>query len=278
MQSSILITGASSGIGLHLAKRIAETTEYKVFAGVRKPSDEKNLSELNVKNLVPIIIDVQKQESIASCFKIIRDENLYCLINNAGIAIASPLEFIPIEAFQEQLDVNVTGLLRATQASLPHLRISKGRIINIGSISGKVTTPLVGAYAASKHAVEAVSDALRRELKNSGIRVSLIEPGMIKTPIWERSKDRAFKLMQQIPRHAQEIYRPMVDKLTSNLDANLGGAAEPEAVFKVVRHALEAKNPHSRYLVGKDAKIANSLRFLPDSWLDGIIAKTGAAR
>ncbi len=278
MQKSILITGASSGIGLHLAKNFSEENKFKVFAGVRTKRDEDKIKNLAIKNLVPIHIDVQNQESITKCFLSLTHEKLFGLINNAGIAIASPLEFIPIEAFQEQMDVNVTGLLRVTQASLPLLRLTQGRIINIGSVSGKVTTPLVGAYAASKHAVEAISDALRRELKSSGVRVSLIEPGMIKTPIWERSKDRAFQLLDKIPKHAQVIYQPMVDKLIKNLDSNIASAAEPEAVHRVVKHALEARVPRARYLVGRDARIAITLSHLPDAWLDKLIAKMGAAR
>ncbi len=278
MKKSVLITGASSGIGLHLAKEISQAGRFKVFAGVRSLRDQKKIEDLGIQNLFAIQIDVQDQQSITGCFEKLASENLFALINNAGIAVACPLEFIPISAFQDQMDVNVTGLLRVTQASLPFLRKSKGRIINIGSISGKVTTPLVGPYAASKHAVEAISDALRRELKSSGVRVSLIEPGMIKTPIWERSKKQAFDLLNKIPDHAKVLYQPMVDKLINNLESNLAKAAEPEAVYLVVQHALESPTPRSRYLVGRDAKLADKLRHLPDAWLDALIAKLGAAR
>ena len=278
MKKSVLITGASSGIGLHLAKEISRAERFKVFAGVRSLRDQKKIEELGIQNLFAIQIDVQDQQSINGCFEKLASENLFALINNAGIAVACPLEFIPISAFQDQMDVNVTGLLRVTQASLPFLRKTKGRIINIGSISGKVTTPLVGPYAASKHAVEAISDALRRELKPSGVRVSLIEPGMIKTPIWERSKKQAFDLLNEIPDHAKVLYQPMVDKLINNLESNLAKAAEPEAVYLVVQHALESPTPRSRYLVGRDAKLADKLRYLPDAWLDALIAKLGAAR
>lgn len=278
MKKSVLITGASSGIGLHLAKEISQAGRFKVFASVRSLRDQKKIEDLGIQNLFAIQIDVQDQQSITGCFEKLASENLFALINNAGIAVACPLEFIPISAFQDQMDVNVTGLLRVTQASLPFLRKSKGRIINIGSISGKVTTPLVGPYAASKHAVEAISDALRRELKSSGVRVSLIEPGMIKTPIWERSKKQAFDLLGKIPDHAKVLYQPMVDKLINNLESNLAKAAEPEAVYLVVQHALESPTPRSRYLVGRDAKLADKLRHLPDAWLDALIAKLGAAR
>lgn len=278
MQKSILITGASSGIGFYLAKQLSQSGQYKVFAGIRKSADEKKMRDLGIKNLFPIQIDVQDPETISNCATILKSENLYALVNNAGIAVAAPLEFIPIKEFQEQFDVNVFGLLRVTQACLPLLRETRGRIINIGSISGKITTPLIGAYAASKHAVEAMSDALRRELRTSGILVSLIEPGMVKTEIWDKSKDRAFKLVEKIPKHAQEIYRPMIEKLVENLDARLPVASESKDVYAVVKHALESKSPSSRYLVGKDAKIANALRILPDKWIDALIAKSGAAR
>ncbi len=278
MSKSILITGASTGIGLHLAQRISQELKLKVYAGVRKESDAQKIKDFKIENLVPILIDVTKQDSIDKCLAQLKSETLVALINNAGIAVASPLEFIPIDAFIDQLNINVTGLLRVSQACLPLLRESQGRMINIGSIAGKVTTPLVGAYAASKHAVEAMSDAFRRELRASGVKVVLVEPGMIQTPIWEKSKDLAFELLEKIPQHARKIYQPMVDKLIKNLDSSLKNAAEPEAVYAVVKHALEAKNPHSRYLVGKDAKLANVVRHLPDLWLDSIISKLGAAR
>ncbi len=278
MSKAVLITGASTGIGLHLAQQIAKEGRFKVFAGVRKAEDEKKIINLKIENLFPILIDVKNQNSISKCAEKLKGENLTALINNAGIAVACPLEFIPIEEFEDQLDVNVVGLLRVTQACIPLLRETEGRIINIGSISGKVTTPLVGAYAASKHAVEAMSDAFRRELRSSGIHVSLIEPGMVQTPIWDKSKDRAFVLLDKISKHAQDIYRPMVDKLIKNLEVSLKSAAQPEDVYKVVKHALESPNPRSRYLVGRDAKIANVVRHLPDLWLDRLIAKMGAAR
>lgn len=278
MSQSILITGASSGIGLHLAKRIAEDKKFKVFAGVRKADDQKMIEALKIRNLLPILIDVQKPETITKCVELLKNENLSALINNAGIAIASPLELLPIEDFQDQFDVNVTGLLRVTQACLPLLRETRGRIINIGSISGKVTTPLVGAYSASKHAVEAMSDAFRRELRSAGIRVSLIEPGMIRTPIWDKSKDRAFELIAKIPKHAQDIYRPMVNKLVKKLELNLKNAAETEDVYMAVKHALESPAPKTRYLVGRDAKIGNIVRHLPDTWLDRLMATMGSVK
>lgn len=275
-QYSILVTGASTGIGRELAISFAEQTKYFVYAAVRKEVDAIKLRSLNISNLHPILLDVTSEESVASAIEKVSSNNkwpLIALVNNAGIAHAAPMEFVPISAVKDIFEVNVYGLLRVTQACVPLLRVTKGRIINIGSIAGKITTPLMGAYSASKHAVEALSDALRRELKHWNIQVSIIEPGMVATPIWETSINRSNELMDHLPVDGRKLYENFFKAKLNGIEKNLKMATQPVDVYKAVLDAIESLNPKTRYLVGKDAKIGNLLRRLPDKWFDTLLLK-----
>ena len=189
-QRPVVVTGASTGIGEACALRL-DKLGFTVFAGVRKDSDAEKLKQKASPRLTPIFLDVTDPESIASAVKIVTqivgDRGLFGLVNNAGISIPSPLELIPIAEFQQQMQVNVTGQLAVTQAFLGLLRLRKGRIVNMGSISGRSATPFLGAYNISKFALEGFTDVLRMELRPWGISVSIIEPGAIATPIWEKS-------------------------------------------------------------------------------------------
>src|SRR5689334_6739039 len=177
MARAILVTGASTGIGrataLELARRGAT-----VYAGVRDPAAVDGLG------LTPVELDVTDAEQVAALST--RLERLDGLVNNAGIAVTGPLEHLPLDEVRRQLEVNALGQLAVTQACLPALRAARGRIVNMSSISGRVAFPMFGPYAASKFALEAFSDSLRRELRGSGVDVVVIEPGGVTTPIWER--------------------------------------------------------------------------------------------
>ena len=195
---TILLTGASTGIGLSTCQYLAKKN-YLVFATVRKEKDYQSL--LDQENIVPLKLDVRKQTEIEEAVKVIKTlpNGLFGLINNAGIAIPGPLACLPIEEFEYQMDVNVTGLLRTSQAFIPFMS-SGSKLINVSSMAGKVSFPGLGAYHASKHAVEAISDVLRLELKPKGINVSIIEPGRIATPIWKTSRDYSAKTLSEIPK------------------------------------------------------------------------------
>jgi len=202
-------------------------------------------------------------------------DGLWGLVNNAGISVASPLEYIPEDAFQLQMDVNLTGVLRCVQAFLPLLKRTSGRVVNISSISGRVAFPMIGAYATSKYALEGLSDALRLELGVHGMEVSVIQPGSIATPIWERSRARATELLTQVPEHGITEYRQMIDQAVGTTENHGEEAGDPQLVANVVRHALTAKRPRTRYQVGKDAKILLFLRrwLLSDRRLDKLIRR-----
>ncbi|MEK7693262.1 MAG: SDR family oxidoreductase, partial [Chloroflexota bacterium] len=185
---SVVITGASTGIGEACALHL-DALGWRVFAGVRKGADGEALQRKASARLIPVRIDVTDQASIASACDAVAQElgarGLDGLVNNAGIAVAAPLEFVPIDDLRRQLEINVIGQIAVTQAFLALIRTARGRIVNIGSVSGKLATPFTGPYSASKFAMEALTDALRIELRPWKIEVSIVEPGSIATPIWE---------------------------------------------------------------------------------------------
>lgn len=249
---SVVITGASSGIGRACALRLSKAG-WKVFAGVRKGSDADSLRDEDPR-LTPLFIDVTDQASIDAAKKTVGDEigpRLDGLVNNAGIVVHGPLEFVTPEELRNQLDINVVGMVAATQAFLPALRAGKGRIVNMGSVAGRSPAlPLLGPYAASKWAVEAVTDAFRNELKPWGIHVAVVEPGNISTPIWSKA-DEDF---DRFPAEAHDLYK---DLIANGRDINSlmeRTGVSTEKVAKVVAHALRSKYPRYRYLVGVDAR------------------------
>ena len=248
------------------------------MAGVRKEQDAENLKAEN-PNITPIFIDVTKQDSINEAFnkifEIIGDNGLYGLVNNAGIAVAGPLEFLPVDRLRLQLEINVTGQVNVIQKMLPLIRKGQGRIINISSIAGFTAFPFKGAYAASKFAVEALSDSLRRELKPWKIFVSIIEPGVIKTPIWEKSISLVEDIVAEMPPEAEKyygtVYRNLLERTMKRVEKS---GANPEEVAKAILHALNAKKPKTRYLVGKDAYfLSKFLTKLPDFFVDTFICR-----
>src|SRR5690606_5015016 len=175
------------------------------------------------------------------------DVSLLGIVNNAGIAVAGPLEFMPIDDLRRQFEVNVLGHVNVTQTFLPQLRRSGGRIVFIGSISGHVSSRLLGAYAASKFALEAIADAFRRELATWNLKVSIIEPGRVPTPIWGTSIERAKSLIAGLPAEATEYYQDLIETVLDGAkDASESGAA-PEEVAKAVRRALTERRPRTRY-------------------------------
>src|SRR3954471_419193 len=202
MPRTVLVTGASSGIGrataLELARRGAT-----VLAGVRDPADGEALGP----SVIPLRLDVTDAGHVAAAGEEAARRGLDALVNNAGIAVTGPLEYLPLDELRRQLEVNAVAQLAVTQACLPALRASRGRIVNMSSISGRMALPLYGPYAASKYALEALSDSLRLELRGTGVDVVLIEPGAIRTPIWERGIRAADALWDALPPVARERYR-----------------------------------------------------------------------
>lgn len=271
----ILISGASTGIGraasIHMA-RLGHT----VWAGVRSKKSFDDLTRLNVQGLNPVILDVCDEDSIVACVSKIKKTSgmLHALVNNAGIAVGGPVEAVSMEDWRRQFETNVFGQIRVTQECLPLLRESKGRIVNISSISGKVASPFMGPYTASKHALEAVSDSLRRELHTLGVKVIIVEPGAIATPIWEKSKSEARPKMEAMPAQLREVYGPIMNKFLLNLDKVIAKASPVNMVTRAIEHALLSSVPKSRYPVGPGIRAAIFLSgTLPDTWVDKLISR-----
>jgi NAD(P)-dependent dehydrogenase (short-subunit alcohol dehydrogenase family) len=256
---TVLVTGASTGIGEACARAFANRGA-RVLAGVRKPGDAPEGTE-------EVLLDVTEAGAIAAAAE--RVERLDGLVDNAGIAVASPLEHLPLAELRRQLEVNVVGQLAVTQAFLPALRAARGRIVIVGSIAGRSALPFLGAYAMSKHALEAMADSLRVELAPDGIHVSLVEPGTIATPIWTKPQPVADELSSE----AVERYGARVDSMRAAAGKRASKAAPPELVVRAIEHALTSDRPKTRYLVGRDAKIRATIERLPDRLRDRVIAK-----
>jgi len=272
----VVITGASTGIGEAVARHL-DGLGFLVFAGVRKESDAETLKRGSSGRLMPVFLDVTNEvmiaQSVQQVSQVVGEKGLVGLVNNAGIAVASPLEFIPIQELRKQLEVNVIGQLAVTQAYLPLIRKGQGRLVFISSISGRVAAPLLGPYAASKFALGALSDSLRRELLPWDIPVSIVEPGRIITPIWEKSLAAADALISRLDPQAEVYYGEAMEINRARALSQRKGTPV-EQVARVVAHALLSKNPKTRYLVGWDARFGALLaKWLPDKLLDRAITR-----
>jgi len=274
---AIVITGASRGIGeacaLHLDKLGA-----RIFAGVRRATDGETLKQKASSRLIPITIDITDAASIASAAETVANSigevGLSGLVNNAGIAVAGPLEFLPVARIREQFEVNVLGQISVTQAFLPLLRKGKGRIVNMSSMEGKIAMPFLGPYCASKFALEALTDSLRMELQSWGIAVSIVEPSTIATSILERSIAAAEESIRMLPQKAHDLYGPAIAAGRNAADKMARRAIPANIVAEAVAHALTAKRPKIRYIVGQDAKLISMFtRFMPARAINQFITR-----
>jgi len=269
---TVLITGCSSGIGLQAARTLQQRG-YKVFAGVRKLADRERLLEMGLDSL---IIDVNDSASIHTAIQQIRNQtnnHLDALINNAGFGLMGAIEDLSRDSLRAQFETNVFGLQELTNLIIPMMRQQKyGRIINVSSILGLVTMEYRGAYAASKYAVEALSDALRLELRNTGIYVSLIEPGPITSEFRSTAKNVYEHTVDQQNSAHSKVYSKLLEdqqRQKENSRFTLG----PEAVVEKIIHALESSHPRPRYCVTTPAHFLAILkRLLPSRWLDMLMA------
>lgn len=270
---AVLVTGASTGIGLECALHLSRQG-FRVFAGVRKHADADKLKAQSA-SLTPLLLDVTDLESIRGSAQVVTESvseaGLWGLVNNAGIAVAGPLEFLPLEELRHQYEVNVIGQVAVTQAFLPLLRKARGRIVMMSSIRGRVASPMMGPYASSKFALEALSDSLRRELTPWGLEVSILEPGNIQTPIWSKGVRWGRHLLEQLPPRARELYGPGMEEIIRYIEGIEGKGLPPLEVARVVEHALTAPRPRTRYVLGRGAKLAAFLsRVLPDRLMDRV--------
>lgn len=270
---SVLVTGASTGIGEACAVAL-DALGFRVYAGIRDPADGERLRGRGSERLVPLRLDVCEADSIRDAAERVADEtgkgSFAGLVNNAGIAVAAPLEFVPLDALRRQLEVNVVGQVAVTQAFLPLLRRGGGRIVNMGSISGRFANPFLGPYAASKFALEAITDSLRVELRPWKIHVAIVEPGVVATPIWRKSLASADELIAAMPPEAHRLYGAPISALRSLVEG-IGGFSASR-VSKAVVHALTSPRPRARYPVGGDARIALGISHLPTRLRDWLVA------
>ncbi|HEX9482761.1 MAG TPA: SDR family oxidoreductase [Solirubrobacteraceae bacterium] len=272
-----LITGASTGIGHATAMRLAGSG-WTVLAGVRdSAAGERLAAEGPAERIVSLPLDVTDGEQITAAAELVAAQpgatvrgGLDALVNNAGIGMGGPLEVIREEDWRRQFDVNFFGQIAVSRAMLPALRLARGRIVFLSSIGGRVAMGFNGPYAASKHAIEAVGDALRVELHNSGIQVGLIEPGSIATPIWDKSRGAADALT--IPPELHEQYGKVPAALEKVLAETARRGISADVVAATIEKALTAQRMPARSLVGRDAKAMLLVkRLLPDHLFDRIV-------
>ena len=272
---SVLVTGASTGIGRATALRL-DGSGWKVFAGVRREEDADSLRAAGSARLAPVLLDVTDAEQIAAAAELVERESaggLHGLVNNAGVAIPAPLETVPLEDLRRQLEVNLVAYVAVTQAMLEQIRRAEGRVVFLSSIGGRIAFPFGGPYHASKFATEAIGDVFRQELRPWGLKVSIVEPGSIDTPIWERGQRKAEEIETRSPR-TNLLYGAPIEKFRKVIEDTAERGISPEKVAKAIAHALESPRPKSRYLVGFDAKLQARLKpLIPTSVFDRIVAR-----
>ncbi|HKB52078.1 MAG TPA: SDR family NAD(P)-dependent oxidoreductase [Solirubrobacterales bacterium] len=273
---SVLITGASTGIGRATALHL-DNAGWRVFAGVRKEEDAASLRRAGSDRLAPLILDVTDADQIFAAAERIGAEvgesGLDGLVNNAGVAMPSPLETLPIEDFKRQIEINLTGQVAVTQALLPQIRAAGGRMVFLSSIGGRIAFPFTGAYHAAKFGIEAIGDVFRRELRGWGISVSVVEPGSIATSIWDRGERAADEIGERSPAR-EELYGKAIARYRKVMRKTAERGIPPERVAGVIEHALTSSRPRTRYLVGLDAKVQARLEHvIPTRLFDRILIR-----
>jgi NAD(P)-dependent dehydrogenase (short-subunit alcohol dehydrogenase family) len=273
---SVLVTGASTGIGRATALRL-DAAGWRVFAGVRREEDAESLRGAGSERIVPLLLDVTDPDQVAAAATRVEAEGeggLDGLVNNAGVAIPAPLETIPVEDFRRQIEVNLIAQVAVTQALLPAIRRAHGRVVFIASIGGRIAFPLNGPYHAAKFGIEAVGDVFRQELRPWGLRVSIVEPGSIATPIWERGTATAEAVQERAGPRQEALYGQAMERLREVARELSERGIPPEKVAAKIEHALTSPRPRSRYLVGIDAQVQARLKpLIPTPLFDRIVSR-----
>jgi NAD(P)-dependent dehydrogenase (short-subunit alcohol dehydrogenase family) len=282
-QRSVVVTGASTGIGRATVHELVNAG-FHVFGTVRREADAEILRQQFPEIVTPLTMDLLDEDSVRAAGEVVKAAGpLFGLVNNAGAALPGPLETIPIEVFRRQIEINLTAQLLVTQAMLPALHRSAdetgdARIVMIGSIGGRLSGPLLGGYGAAKHGLAGLSSSLGAELAPFQIKVLLIEPGAIATPIWDRGRSAGAELQVGDPEtHAR--YADQIDAATKMASRLAGSGLDPSVPAKVILDALESDNPAPRQVVGREAKvIAAMVRLLPYRALYRVTRARGRAR
>jgi len=273
----VVVTGTSTGIGAATAVSLA-AKGFHVFAGVRSKKDLEALAPQASETLTPIRIDIKDKATISAAVEtvagVVGKRGLAGLVNNAGIVKPAPIEFQPLADFREQLEVNLVAHVAVIQAFLPLIRLAQGRIVNVGSIGGRLVLPIHGAYSASKFGMEALSDALRLELRQWRIHVALVDPGATKTAIFGKTLAQIDGLEARLGERGYQLYAEQIAGIRRLVEKTAEGATPPAAIVKAVTHALTSDKPKSRYLAGHGAEAAATLaRAATDGVKDRAVAK-----
>jgi NAD(P)-dependent dehydrogenase (short-subunit alcohol dehydrogenase family) len=258
----VVVTGASTGIGLDASRELA-AQGFRVFGSVRRKEDGRPLEQAGV---VPLLLDVTDETSIRAARdrvgELLDGASLAGLVNNAGISSPGPVELLDLDEFRKVFEVNVLGVVAVTKAFLPLLKESRGRIVNMSSVSGRIATPFTAPYAASKFALEAISDCLRRELHPFGIDVIVIQPGNVRTPIWRKGIDRDLSPVLNTP------YERVIMKMRDHAELMEQTAMPPSRVSRAILDALTAERPATRILVVRKAWVHRIQCLIPDRVMD----------
>jgi NAD(P)-dependent dehydrogenase (short-subunit alcohol dehydrogenase family) len=273
---AVVITGTSTGIGRACALRL-DASGFDVFATVRREEDAEKLRS-EAAGIHPLVVDVTDQDGVAAVARevdaAVGERGVAGLVNNAGMSVGGPLEFLPLDDLRRQLEVNLVAHVGVTQAFLPAIRRATGRIVNMTSVGGRVANPFLGPYHASKWGLEAISDSLRKELRPWGIHVIAIEPGSIDTEIWRKGTEQAEELAAGLPEEGHRLYDDKIPKMLEMAQRLAEHSIPADRVAKVVERALTADRPRARYVVGVDARALITLnQLLPDRAYDALEAR-----
>lgn len=273
----VVVTGASTGIGFATSQTLAKYG-FHVLAGVRAQQDLEKLQKSH-PNIQSFILDVADSNSIAKAFQeiqpILKTASRVSVVNNAGISVPGPIEGLRLEDLRKQFDVNFFGLIEWTQQLLPLIRDTKGKIINMSSISGLISSPFLGAYAASKYALEAASDALRRELLRFGVEVILIEPGPVDTPIWSKGMTKKDGLNELLREGMGELYKQELSRMINRVERAAANALPVQDVADEVLDCMQRSENPTRILV-VNSKInlqVKMIQWLPTKLMDRAMAR-----
>jgi NAD(P)-dependent dehydrogenase (short-subunit alcohol dehydrogenase family) len=271
---TVLLTGASTGIGRATVLRLA-AAGWTVLAGVRKPADGQALTAAGGERVLPVELDVTDSAQIARAAERVSEVapgGLDALVNNAGSALGGPIELLSLEDMRRLFEVNFFGHVAVTQALVGALRRARGRIVLVSSVGGLVTTPYMSPYHASKYALEAAGNALRTELVSSHIQVTLIEPGSVATPIWEKNRGQVDEFT--VPEELREQYGHVPAAMAKTLENTARRGIPPERVAQTIERALGARRMRARYVVGRDAHVMVwASRLLPDLVFDRVVRR-----